>query len=50
MKEIEYYSNCCEAPPYSEDVVDNNDLLGQCTQCGMGARFKRFLIIFEEKE
>ena len=30
MKEVEYYSNCCEAPPYSEDVVEANNLLGQC--------------------
>ena len=49
-EEIEYYSNCCDAPPYSEDVVDANDLLGQCMKCGMGSTFKRFLIVFEEKE
>ena len=36
-EEIEYYSNCCDAPPYSEDVVDANDLLGQCMKCGMGS-------------
>ena len=49
-EEIEYYSNCCEAPPYSEDVVDANNLLGQCMKCGMGSTFKRFIIIFKEKE
>ena len=49
MKEVEYYSNCCDAPPYSEDVVMANNLLGLCMKCGMGSTFKRFLIVFEEK-
>jgi len=38
--EDEYYSECCEAPPYNEDEVLCNDLLGHCMKCGMGSVFK----------
>ena len=38
--EKEYYSNCCDAPPYNWDEVDAcSDNTGCCSYCGVGCAF-----------
>ena len=38
--EVEYYSECCDAPPYSyEEVNVDVKRLGHCQQCGEGVEF-----------
>ncbi len=40
VKEIEYYSDCCDAPPYNYNEVDIcNDNTGYCMKCGSGTPF-----------
>ena len=42
-KEIEWYSNCCDAPPLHELYYPSNDYevpLGSCMKCREGAVFR----------
>lgn len=42
---MEYYSNCCEAPPVDElNPEEGYVILGYCSKCGNGAVFKEEII------
>ena len=39
-KELEYYSYCCDAPPMSEEIVENcENNTGCCQKCGDNTSF-----------